>query len=312
MRIAKLPNFFVLFLLPACIGVDYIDDPVIGAKIEITSGLQIPLMPSQTTQIEAVYYDEYGIEKVVEMDWTTSKPSVATVDQNGLVTAVNGGQTVIQASYNGILSSTVNINVVLGPDDVAVVTLTLTQTNLEIGQSVDLSDHIKVTNINGDELFGKTAEWFSENESILSVDETGVVTAIGNGIAGIHAKVEGVKSNSVNFVVGMSRVADFESAGGYTAIGTATLRLQGEDLILEFSDNFQTSFALGTFVYLANSTNGPTVRSNGFEVAQITTNGSKTFNISDLDDNIGLFDYRYVIILCKPAQVTFGYADLNN
>jgi hypothetical protein len=52
------------------------------------------------------------------------------------------------------------------------------------------------------------------------------------------------------------------------------------------------------------------VRASGLEVAQIVDNGAKTFNLSNIKPGIGLNDYKYVIILCKPASVTFGYAEL--
>ena len=66
----------------------------------------------------------------------------------------------------------------------------------------------------------------------------------------------------------------------------------------------------GTFVYLANSTNGATVRSAGVELGQIFKDGTHSFDISQLNNAIGLNDYKYVIILCKPASVTFGFAEL--
>jgi hypothetical protein len=91
----------------------------------------------------------------------------------------------------------------------------------------------------------------------------------------------------------------------------AILKEVDGNIILELSSNFETSFALGTFIYMANVTNGSQVRSSGLEVAQITTNGAKSFNLTAINPGIKLTDYTYVIILCKPATVTFGYAQLN-
>ena len=123
-------------------------------------------------------------------------------------------------------------------------------------------------------------EWFSENSSIVTVDAAGELTAIANGIAGVHAKSEGVKSNSIDFVVGSDRTGTFVPAGGYNAEGMATLKLEDGKLLLEFNDNFKTSFALGTYVYLSNSTSGSETFSSGVEIAQIFANGAKTFDIS--------------------------------
>ena len=82
-------------------------------------------------------------------------------------------------------------------------------------------------------------------------------------------------------------------------------------MFLYLSEDFETSFALGTFIYLANSTDGTAVRAQGVEIAEIKDNGAKEFNVSQIDPSIQLDDFRYVIILCKPASITFGYADLN-
>ncbi|NJM26576.1 MAG: hypothetical protein HC859_14990 [Bacteroidia bacterium] len=90
-------------------------------------------------------------------------------------------------------------------------------------------------------------EWFSENPAIATISASGVVTGVAAGVTDVHAKVEGVKSNVVPLTVGSARVATFMSAGGYNTSGMATLELQGEDVILNLSENFMTSFALGTF-----------------------------------------------------------------
>lgn len=309
MRSTKVIVFFI-FGLCGCIGVDYIDDPIVGASIEITHSGSLALLPDETLQLQATYFNEYGLEEQVSLTWTTSNADVATVSQSGLVTAVGKGQANILAAF-GAADALVTVNVVLGPDDVATVQLDLTPFAIDVDQQVDISDKVIVKNIDGDLLDGRVVEWFSENASIATINASGVVTGVAAGVTDLHAKVEGVKSNVVPLTVGSARAATFVSAGGYNTSGMATLEQQGEDVILKLSDNFMTSFALGTFVYLANSTNGATVRSNGLELAQITTNGAKTFNVSDVNPDVELYDYRYVIILCKPAQVTFGIGDFN-
>lgn len=301
-------SIIVFFLvLSGCIGVDYLDDPIVGESIE-TESQPIALLKGNSFQATARYYNQYGIEQPVDLVWASSSPVIASVNGNGLVTANASGQATIVVSFNTIQSS-FQVNVVLDETQVASVQVTLPdQTSLAIGGTKSLSATVK--NINGQPLMGRAVEWFSENTSIASVDDTGLVTGLGMGMADIHAKSEGVKSNVITFSVGGGRSGSFVGAGGYTAVGTATLSLMDNKLILQFSNNFQTSFALGTFVYLANSTNGAQVRASGLEVAQITTNGAKTFDITAISPTTGLLDYQYVIILCKPASLTFGYAEL--
>ena len=305
---AKLSYFFILFLMASCIGVDHIDDPIVGAKISIEPKLAA-LMPDQTITLAAEYFDEYGIKQDVELIWTSSAPDVATVDQEGVVTGKTFGQANIQASFDGVSSVPVSINVVLSEDDVATVEISSTKTILDKDEMVTLS--VVVKNILGEELTGHTVEWFAENESIVSVNGAGKVTGVSNGIGAVHAKVDGVKSNSIEFMVGTGRTGTFVSAGGYKAVGKAFMEFSGGKLTVTLSSDFETSYALGTYIYLANTTSGSGVRANGLELMQITADGSHTFDVTAIDATVQLYDYRYVVVLCKPASVTFGYADLN-
>jgi uncharacterized protein YjdB len=304
------PLFIAIIFLQGCIGTDFIDDPIVGESIELSIET-LALMPNETAIVTATYYDQYGLAQVVPITWTSSNPAVGTINNEGLITAKTPGQTNIQPSYKNFLGPELQVTVVNDPAAVATVTIPVpTSQLLSEGQMVQLSTSVQ--NFNNVELTGKTVEWFSENSAVVSVSQSGVVEGIGNGLAGVYAKVEGVLSNTIQFtVVGTSLTASFVASGGYTTSGTARLEVVNNELILTLSDNFNTDFALGTYVYLANSTNGGVVRSTGFEVARIFNDGGAMFNISQLNPAIELTDYRYVIILCKPASVTFGFADFN-
>ena len=299
---------FLAILLAACTGTDQVDDPTVGQRIEVASQ-QVALQPGQNAQLAASYYDQYGIARQVGLSWASSNLQVASVDPNGLVLATGPGQSVVRASFGEFMGPPVNVNVIGDENGVASVTVAAPRTSLNVGDVISLT--AAVQNIRGEALTGKPIEWFSENAAILRVDANGQATALAGGVAAVHAKVNGVKSNSVDLTVGADRAGSFVPAGGYAASGTAMLRTENGQVFLDLGSNFRTSFALGTYVYLANSTNAGMVRSAGLEVAQIRENGAHTFNISAINANVGLFDYRYVVILCRPATVTFGYADLN-
>ncbi len=302
------PISILILVVTACAPIEYVDDPVVGARIEVDVP-SVALMPTGTQRVMAQYFDDYGLPQTVPLTWLSTVPAVATVDNDGTVRALSNGQTVIRASFEGLESTPINVTVVSDENAVASVTIVSAKSTLAIGEKTSFTATVK--NIAGATLTNRPIEWFSENSTIASVSATGEVTGGSAGVAGIYAKSEGVKSNTVPVTVGLLRDGTFVPSGGYQARGTAVLKIEAGQLILELSSDFQTSFALGTYIYLANSTNGAQVRASGFEVAQITTNGAKRFNITQLNPNINLFDYRYVIILCKPASVTFGFADLN-
>ena len=109
------------------------------------------------------------------------------------------------------------------------------------------------------------------------------------------------------------RQGTLQGQGGYTATGTVTLsRNSAGELILTTSDDFEVSFAAGTFLYLSNSEAGPATFTGGLEIADVsdTPTGAQSFNVSQVDPNVTLSTYQYVVVLCKPFRLTFGTAKL--
>jgi hypothetical protein len=88
-------------------------------------------------------------------------------------------------------------------------------------------------------------------------------------------------------------------------VGSVTAEESGGKLLVKLSSNFQASVALGTFIYLANSTAGGNVKTAGLEVAQWSS-GARIFEVP----GVTLNQYKYVVVLCKPAGLTFGFAEL--
>jgi uncharacterized protein YjdB len=308
MKPLKISLFFLVNIFQACVGTDYLDDPVIQQPTIALTIQQVALMPGQMVEVTASYVDKYGIERDVELEWVSENSQVATVSPQGKITAIGAGQTTIVVLFENTFAH-VEVNVVDNDEAVATVEVVTPKTELGLGETIQLAAIVRT--ISGGVITGKVVEWFSENDAIATVNHEGLLTGVSGGVVEIHAKVEGVKSNRIDFTVLVVRTGMFVKAGGYQASGTATMRVINNQLILELGSNFQTSFALGTFIYLSNTTSGSGTLANGVEIKQITTNGAHSFNVSQVNATIGLYDYRYVVILCKPASVTFGYADMN-
>jgi hypothetical protein len=184
---------------------------------------------------------------------------------------------------------------------------------LQLSETLQLT--AKTFNISNDELENKMITWKSSDNSIIAVDMNGLATAIKDGTATITASSEGIESEPIDIQVGAltQKTAILSGTSGYKAVGTATLKKnESGELILELSSDFETSFALGTFIYLSSSTSGSSTKSNGLELGEVTSNGAKTFNISGIDSSVELGTYQYIIVLCKPAGITFGTGDFGN
>ncbi len=297
-----------LLFFGACIGVDYLDDPIIGESIEITPN-PIAVLVGKTEIAKVAFKDKYGIEQEANPIWTTMSPEIASVDSKGIVTGLKPGQTFLIAAHSTV-KDTALVTVVGDISKVAKVEVSESVTNLSIGQSVTLVALVK--NVNDQPISGKAVVWKSSDDLIISITSGGIATAKANGLASVVAEVDGITSNPIQITVGSTiRTGAFAKSGGYEASGTCNLRLESNKLILNFNSDFKTSFALGTFIYLSNtSTSASTVKSAGLELGQITKNGVHSFDVTALNSSVKLDDYKYVIILCKPATVIFGYAEL--
>lgn len=116
----------------------------------------------------------------LELVWKSSNEKVATVDENGLVTAVGSGSANITVSVaDGNLSSSCTITVVV-PAEGVVVPEELELTTNGSNKTADLN--AKAT---PEDATNVTFSYESSNEQVATVDETGLVTAIGNGEADI-------------------------------------------------------------------------------------------------------------------------------
>ncbi len=113
--------------------------------------------------------------------WTSSNTNIATVDQNGKVTAKNVGNTTITATTTdgSNLSASCEINVII---PVNYISLNQTSANIYKGNTLTLTATVLPTNATI-----KTLNWTSSNTSVATVDQNGIVTAKDVGMSTITA-----------------------------------------------------------------------------------------------------------------------------
>ncbi len=118
--------------------------------------------------------------------WSSSNPSVGTVDQNGIFTAKSEGVTVVSASENGGVGSCTFTVKSGSSTGISPTTLNLAEGNIKILRSaatIYVGNRYAVPNSGAD-----GATWTSSNTGVATVDSNGVVTAKASGTATITAK----------------------------------------------------------------------------------------------------------------------------
>ncbi len=120
-----------------------------------------------------------------KVTWKSDKESVATVDANGVVTAVSAGTATITATATDGSEKSDSCTVTVTPPPVTGVTLDQTSLTLTEGDSETLSATVEPDNATN-----KNVTWASDNESVATVDVNGVVTAVGAGTATITVTTE--------------------------------------------------------------------------------------------------------------------------
>lgn len=134
-----------------------------------------------------------------KVNWVSADPSIAIVDGSGKVTAVAEGTANILVScgdYAATCLVTVDFTPEEGgeePEDIPG-----TAEPAEEGGEMKLNHEDITIRYPGDQVQlqvencgDKAVTWTSDNETILKVDETGLVTALGTGTTNVHAEVDG-------------------------------------------------------------------------------------------------------------------------
>jgi len=161
------------------------------------------LTVGQTVQLSATPKDANGNPLTGRtIVWSSSDNTIATVNGSGLVTGVGaGGPVTITATSEG-QSGTATVNVTLAP--VASVTVSPSSANVAITGTVQLTATPK--DANGNPLTSRAISWSSSDNTIATVNSSGLVTGVAAGTVTITATSEG-KSGTASITVAGAPVA---------------------------------------------------------------------------------------------------------
>lgn len=144
------------------------------------------LAVDETLEIMAIVRDDEGMEIERDVTWSSSDETIATVDENGVVTAIGGGTATITVASRGVEQTFVVTVISKSVTSVVVTPLSIT---LEVGAGQSL---MALAFAGQTELAGTPVDsWESSDGAVATVSASGEVNAIAPGVAVISATIDG-------------------------------------------------------------------------------------------------------------------------
>ena len=237
----------------------------------------------ETAQLTAEVTPSYADNKRVT--WQSSDEKVATVDENGKVTAVgNGTATITATSVSGSYTATVSVTVKI-PVEIQKLTIEAEKETLtKIGESTELKVKIEPENADLQKLI-----WKSDNEKVATTDENGKVTAVGNGTAEITVTTEDGKiTASIMITVKVPDEPTINKTTGFRRLRARSVKQTKTSVTLQWNI---IKDADGYFIY-GNRCNTGTKSYKYRKLVTITGGDISTWTQKDLKK--GTY-YKYVV-----------------
>ena len=228
---------------------------------------ELSLEIGQTQYLKATVTPTEALQSVT---WKSSNESVATVSENGLVTAKSNGTARITATTadGSNLSATCTVTVMIPVDGIS-----LSNTSLTFS-AIDSKETLTAT-VTPSNASNKNLEWTSSNPDVATVtsivSNRGVVTAKGNGTATITARTKDGSNISATCTVTVTIPVDGISLSNTSLTFSALNTTQTLTATVSPS-----SAANKKLTWTSSNTNVATVNSNGV----VTSKGNGTATIT--------------------------------
>lgn len=162
------------------------------ASVMVSPSEEIFSSLGDTARVVASAQDGNGVPiEGVSFAWSSSVPDVASVDPDGLVTAVGDGETTIHATGDGI-SGSASIAV----DQVAT-TLSIAPESLILDALEDTASiSVTATDAGGSMVVYLNVTWSSTSPDVATVDSEGLIEAAANGSTTVTASADGLAASA--------------------------------------------------------------------------------------------------------------------
>ncbi len=173
----------------------------------------------EDTEIEMLLGDTHTLNAIVipddatypEVTWSVKNPDIVSVSDNGTITALACGETVVIATSKNNLTDSVVVKV----NDIKTESIKISGADkVMVGETLSLSVVFTPSNATN-----QTVTWYISNTEIASIDENGVLTAIKEGTV----KVAAVTANGINTECEIEVSSESEGSAGAVGFGVVAV-----------------------------------------------------------------------------------------
>jgi uncharacterized protein YjdB len=230
-----------------------------------------PSLPAGVTQqltAMAIYNDGTSYDLTGQVTWSSSDPSVATINSSGLATAITPGTTTLSIVFGGVAGSTT-----FTVNSATLSALTVSPANPAITSiPVGVTEQFLATGLYSDGTsFNITNQvsWSSSDPSIGTISNNGLATAVAPGATTLTASSGGISGNT-NLTVNSATLSSIVVTPANPSIPVGVT----EQFVATGTYSDGTSYDLTTQVIWSSSNPVATVNSGGLATA--VSEGSAT------------------------------------
>ncbi len=162
----------------------------------------LPVGATMRFTATAYYNDQTTGDITTEVSWSSSDPSVATIDSSGLATAVAVGTTTITAtssmsnSYSGDPSTSDSTTLTVTSAALLSISITPANPTLPPGTVQQFTATGTYSDGKGYDITSQVS-WSSLDPSVATVSDSGLATAVAAGTATVTATYESISGSTV-------------------------------------------------------------------------------------------------------------------
>ncbi|WP_318519864.1 beta strand repeat-containing protein [Photobacterium leiognathi] len=224
--------------------------------------------------VEGIYSDGTKSPLKDEVKWHLSTEDTALINNKGILTGINSGNVEVKASYEGIESNIIRVNVidvVLSSIKISVDSASYTTSDVSTykGGKVSLiaegiySDGLK-------SLLTNEVQWHLSIEDIAKINNKGILTGINSGNVELKASYKGIESNIINVSINDAVLSSINISIKSTLPGASDASIHSGGQLLLAAEGVYSDGSTSPL------TNGLKWHSSTVDIAQINNKGVLT------------------------------------